>query len=87
MIEHRLLVRHAEWPHRDQSQNPLGACVLPRIGGLAKEAGGLPTLTERRKLVLPCARAFLLCSRPRESWSCEGAACGAVAATSTLFGC
>ena len=28
-------------PHRDQSQNPLGACMLSRTGGLAKGAGWL----------------------------------------------
>src|SRR4051794_4006159 len=37
-------------PHRDQSQNPLGACMLSRTGGLAKGAGWLPTPTERCKL-------------------------------------
>jgi hypothetical protein len=51
--------------HRDQSQNPLGACMRSRTAGLAKGAGGPPTPTERCKLFFPCARALLLCSRPR----------------------
>jgi len=65
-IEHRLFSFITQNdPHRDQSQNPLGACMLSRTGGLAKGAGWLPTPTERCKLFFPCARALLLCSRPR----------------------
>jgi Rhodopirellula transposase DDE domain len=65
-IEHRLFSFITQnGPHRDQSQNPLGACMLSRTGGLAKGAGWLPTPTERCKLFFPCARALLLCSRPR----------------------
>jgi Rhodopirellula transposase DDE domain len=64
-IEHRLFSFITQnGPHRDQSQNPLGACMLSRTSGLAKGAGWLSTPTEL-KLFFPCARALLLCSRPR----------------------
>jgi hypothetical protein len=73
--------------YRDQSQNPLTACVPSRTCGLPDGAPRLSLAENRRKLFLPRVRALLPSSLSR--WPCEGYAeiGGAGVIASPSLGC
>jgi hypothetical protein len=73
--------------YRDQSQNPLTACVPSRTCGLPNGAARLSLAEDRRKLFLPRVRALWPSSLSR--WPCEGYAeiGGAGVIASQSLGC
>src|ERR1700745_881142 len=73
--------------YRDQSQNPLAACVPSRTCGLPNGAARLSLAGDRRKLFLPRVRALLPSSLSRWSWEGYAEIGGAGVIASPSLGC